>query len=555
MVKYYIVIMAVVFVIFLYNSITYRKRERERLRRRIRDNWGKIPDREYTYDEFDKITFRFLKSKDKEFHIDDITWNDLDMDSIFKLINNTYSSTGEEYLYKMLRIPVFDRAELNKREKLIRYFEEYEEEAFKLQEIYAGLGRTRSISLTEFLNRIMDVKRQNLVAHFMCIILFITAVALLFIQPVVGIAAFFTVLIINIGSYYSSKAEIESYFVCFKYLVDMINCSKVITAAEIEGIAEYCGELNQCQKKLEKIRKGSFWISMNGNSGSIGEIIMEYVRMIFHVDIIKFNLMLTDTIANIGQINDMFDILGRIESAMAVASFRKAMLYYCLPEFNDRKELDIKDIYHPMISEPVANDISEKISVLITGSNASGKSTFLKTIAINSILAQTINTCTAKVYRTCFYKTYTSMALRDDLMSNESYFIVEIKSLKRIMDAVDGGIPVLCFVDEVLRGTNTVERIAASSHILNELQNGNAMCFAATHDIELTNILENIYSNYHFTEEVKDDDVLFNYKLLKGRATSRNAIKLLNVIGFDKNIVKNAENMAERFIKTGVWSM
>lgn len=553
--KYYFLIVIVVFAIFIYNSIVFRKRERQKLRERIRKNWGRVPEREYEYEEFRKITYYFENNKKENFFIDDITWNDLDMDSIFMLFNNTYSSVGEEYLYKTLRIPEFDKKELLKREKLITYFQENEEEVFKLQEIFARLGRTKSISLSEFIHRLNDVEKHGNLKHVIMDVFFLAAAAMLFIQPVVGIIAFFGMLFVNIGTYYKEKASIESYFVCFKYLADMINCTDAVIQSDVEGIREYSDVLRIDLDKLSTIKKGIFLLSMNGNSGSIGEVVMEYVRMIFHVDIIKFNSMLDTTIKNIDTIDEMFDVLGRVEAGMAAASFRKSMPYYCTPEFGDRKELDIHEVFHPMISEPVANDLVENRSVLITGSNASGKSTFLKTIAINAILAQTVHTCTAKSYKTCFYRIFTSMALRDDLMSNESYFIVEIKSLKRIMDAINDEIPVLCFVDEVLRGTNTVERIAASSYILNTLRQKNALCFAATHDIELTNILEEYYSNYHFTEEVKDDDVLFSYKLLKGRATSRNAIKLLNVIGFDKEIVKNAEKMAEQFIEKGVWEL
>jgi len=79
------------------------------------------------------------------------------------------------------------------------------------------------------------------------------------------------------------------------------------------------------------------------------------------------------------------------------------------------------------------------------------------------------------------------------------------------------------------------------------------MCFAATHDIELTHILEDYYSNYHFTEEVEDDNVVFSYVLQNGRATSRNAIKLLKIIGYDNAIIDNSKRRADDFINTGVW--
>ena len=147
------------------------------------------------------------------------------------------------------------------------------------------------------------------------------------------------------------------------------------------------------------------------------------------------------------------------------------------------------------------------------------------------------------------------MALSDNIFENESYFIVEIKSLKRILDYMDDDIPMLIFIDEVLRGTNTLERIAASSQILYEFSKKNVLCFSATHDIELTHILENSYSNYHFTEDVVNGEVVFEYLLHPGRATSRNAIKLLTMLGYPKEIVTKAETAANDYVKTGQWKI
>ena len=193
---------------------------------------------------------------------------------------------------------------------------------------------------------------------------------------------------------------------------------------------------------------------------------------------------------------------------------------------------------------------------MITGSNASGKSTFLKTIAINSLLAQTIHTALADSFQTGLFRICSSMALRDDIVSGDSYYMVEIKALKRIMDELKrDGRPVLCFVDEVLRGTNTVERIAASAQILESLAAENCLCFAATHDIELTHLLQRDYKNHHFEEEIRYDDILFSYKIMDGRAVTRNAIRLLGIMGYEDQIVRRAEKMAEDFIACGSWKL
>ena len=108
-------------------------------------------------------------------------------------------------------------------------------------------------------------------------------------------------------------------------------------------------------------------------------------------------------------------------------------------------------------------------------------------------------------------------------------------------------------MDEVLRGTNTVERIAASTQIMKMLSAGHVICFAATHDVELTKLLEKEYDNYHFEERIEEDDVFFPYTLMPGPATTRNAIALLKMLGYEEKIIADAEAMAGYFLTEGIW--
>ena len=285
--------------------------------------------------------------------------------------------------------------------------------------------------------------------------------------------------------------------------------------------------------------------------------------MVFHVDLMKFNNMLNVLREHVEDVDGLIAAVGYMETAVAVWIFRESLTNgWCCPEFTRGpaeksargERIELENGYHPLLDNPVKNSITAERGVLLTGSNASGKSTFLKTVAINAILAQTINTCAADGYRACFYRVYSSMALQDDLAGGESYYIVEIKALKRILDAAASGEGrVLCFVDEVLRGTNTVERIAASNQILKSLGRTGIVCFAATHDIELTELLREDFDNYHFEEDVRDGDISFNYRLQAGKASSRNAIRLLELLGYDDRITDRASRQAERFLSTGSW--
>jgi DNA mismatch repair ATPase MutS len=173
-------------------------------------------------------------------------------------------------------------------------------------------------------------------------------------------------------------------------------------------------------------------------------------------------------------------------------------------------------------------------------------------LALGGVLAQTLNTCAAARFVTRFSWIMTSMVTRDDLSGGDSYFIVEIKSLRRMLDRVKKH-PCTCYIDEILRGTNTVERIASSCAVLKWLHAQGCLCVAVSHDIELTHLLAAEYDNFHFREQVTTGGVMFDYKLKKGPSTTRNAIKLLDVMDFGAEITAAAEEMARGYDINQKW--
>ncbi|RDY31101.1 MutS-related protein [Lachnotalea glycerini] len=547
-----LVLVIIMLVYFKYNEIQNKKD----FIKKVKKQWGNIPNRNYTQDQITGIKRYFLNKSKNQFIIDDVTWNDLDMDSIFMMLNNTNSSIGEQYLYYMLRTPSFTQEELEERKKVIDYLEQNEEVRIQLQCMYGEIGRSGNYSLSDYIYNLTELgDKSNLFEYGIMGLAFLSVIFALTI-PTYGVLIFVGVLIFNIVQYYRCKGAVEPYFVSIAYINRLLIGSATFIKAMPSELKEYADKVDTVRGQFKKFKKHARWIKAGKKAtGSFEEIAMDYIKMFFHIDLIKFNYLLKEVKQKVTYIDELIETMGKIESCIAIASFREYLEYYSIPKLINDEQVSINadDMYHPMISNPVTNSISETSSVLLTGSNASGKSTFLKTVAINAILAQTIYMAMAKSYQSNFYRVYSSMALTDNLMSNESYYIVEIKSLKRILDAAREEPPILCFIDEVLRGTNTIERIAASAQILKSLSQKNVMCFAATHDIELTHILEKLYHNYHFEEEVKDNDILFNYELKIGRATSRNAIKLLHIIGYDKSIIEQAEEAAADFIENNSW--
>lgn len=524
----------------------------------LRDHYGELPKREeYREEELKKIA-RYYKVHEAEgFHIDDITWNDLNMDEIFKRMNYTYSAAGEEYLYYLLRTPMQEEGSAERLEEHVGYFMQHKEERVAYQTAFAGIGKTGKYSIYDYLDYLDLLGERSNGKHYLGNLGILLSIGAMYFSVQYGILLLVAVVAYNIVSYFKDKNEIDPYITSFGYILRLIKNVERIRKLPASVFREEREELERCQKSLGQFKAGASIVMSPARMSASGnplEILLDYVRMVFHLDLIKFNQMLSEVRKNKSAIDRMLTVIGYMETVIAIGAFRTSMESYCIPRFDRSRGMKAENIYHPLLEQPVKNSILTERGVLITGSNASGKSTFLKTVAVNAILAQTIHTCMADSYSAGLYRIMSSMALRDDLSGGDSYYIVEIKSLKRILNRMEEeGNPVLCFVDEVLRGTNTVERIAASTQILKSLSKASVLCFAATHDVELTHLLEKYYNNYHFEEEIVDNDVVFHYQLMKGRAATRNAIKLLGVMGYDEKIIREAEELAESFLQKGSW--
>lgn len=532
------------------------KRKRNELKQKIEEQWGCVPEIGYKDNDMKAIAgfYReFCSNSEGSFYIDDITWNDLDMDGVFRRVNSTQSTVGEENLYTLMRSPVFDSTELKERDRLIKYFTENPAERLKLQMMLAGLGRRRNTRVYEyFFGRPVTFRYWRYAVQAAALLI---APLLMIVDVPAGFAAVVALFLFNMMTYHKVKSDYEIYLNGLCYLVDIIRCSKKIAGSGIPGIKEYVGRLKDLSGRLRSLSINSFYQLFYQTADFM---FLEPLKTMFLLELIAFGRLLETIYEHKQVLREMYETVGYLDSMISVASYRESLSFYTVPELyisDEERPISISftDACHPLISDAVPNSIDMTRPVLITGSNASGKSTFLKTAAINAILAQTIYTCVARKYRSCFFKVLTSMAMKDDLESNTSYYIAEIRSLKRIMDNISGTVPLLCMIDEVLRGTNTIERIAASTEILRHFSGGNCILMAATHDIELAEILKNLYDNYHFTEKYENNEIKFEYKLHPGKSTTHNAIKLLKVMGYPDRIIENAEDRAERFLSEGKW--
>ncbi len=544
----------------VYMTGRYKKEYRQSKVQQLKKHWSvpKTNEDMISYEQMQLLIQSYKCRKDRHY-IDNITWNDLNMDRIFNRINYTESDVGREYLYRLLREPETDTSILTERNRIIDAFYEDEDARINTGLLLSSMPRSKKYSLRYQLDMLDEITPSNNIIHYMCILAVVISLAVMFgVNAVVGMFLLLISAALNIISYYRYKARIEPYLLAVKTVVSMSDFStglykQSISFLDNERLKKY-GDMF-----LQEKRKFGWIASGNGYSGSLADSVIDYIRMLTHIDIIMYNKITGGIRAKKAETIEMAEYIGYIDAMLSIAYYRSSLAEWTRPQFSSTgtKYFEAQDMYHPLIENPVKNSFKTERNILITGSNASGKSTFLRTAAVNVILAQSIYTCSAGLFRLPFFRVMSAMSVNDSLIEGDSYYMAEIKAVRRILESAKNTkeVPVLCITDELLRGTNTIERISAGTQILITLAKSNCLCFTATHDIELTRLLCGIYDNYHFEEIISGDDIKFSYIIHEGPAVTTNAILLLKMLEYDSDITQNAAKMAAEFEKTGLWKI
>ena len=209
-------------------------------------------------------------------------------------------------------------------------------------------------------------------------------------------------------------------------------------------------------------------------------------------------------------------------------------------------------VYHPLIEECVPNTLDTfGKSVLLTGSNMSGKTTFIRTVALNMLCALTLDMCFAESFSGRRMRIHSAINLHDNILESQSFYMKEVITVKKMLDESQSSRHNLFVLDEIFKGTNTPERIAAGKAVLSALaENGNTV-FASTHDIELAGLLSNEFDLYHFCEQIEQNRLHFDYLLKQGKLKHRNAIRLLEMEGYPESVIEEANAIVGKLLKTG----
>jgi DNA mismatch repair ATPase MutS len=234
--------------------------------------------------------------------------------------------------------------------------------------------------------------------------------------------------------------------------------------------------------------------------------------------------------------------LGELESLLSLAVLGNTCSEACLPEVTtNTRQIKAQQLGHPLLPNQtrICNDFEQQEQLLlISGSNMSGKTTFLRTVGINLTLARSGGYVCAQSLQCASFQLISSMRIRDDLSEGISTFYAELRQIARIVSAAKSEGDLFFLIDEIFRGTNSEDRLAGATAVIGELSRRRAMGMVTTHDLSLCDLETSLSNlrNYSFAENYSGDSMFFDYRLRIGKSTSTNAQFLMRQVGIELDL-------------------
>lgn len=485
--------------------------------------------------------------------LSDKTCNDLDFEELFMFLDRTTSKVGQQYLYYKLRAIPNKINDKDKKEKLIKKLTDNLDFRVNTQLQLEKLNKSDGF----YISSLFQEEHQKPPKWFFVIrMLSFTNVLSLVMIPIHPqmFFVFLCTFLVNIGIHYWNKRHLYKYLGSIPQLLRLNNIANNLYDKPV--FKELDPELPNSIRIINQVRNRMSFFRLEASLQSELEVIFWGILELFKIAFLLEPLLLFGVLKQLdtkrNEIENVYRFVGEIDILVSIASLRNGLDKFCLPEISESK-LSAKNVYHPLIPDCITNtiEISNK-SILLTGSNMSGKTSFIRTIGLNMITGLTINTCFAESMLIPKLRIYSAIRISDDLMNDKSYYFEEVLTIKEMIEKSSNGKPNLFLLDEIFKGTNTVERISAGKAVLSTLSKNNNMVFVSTHDIELTDMLSDEYELYHFSEIVKENNVDFDYKLKEGKLKNRNAIRILQINDYPNDLINEAIEISKKLDKITV---
>ncbi|MFT6961124.1 MAG: hypothetical protein ACJAWV_000832, partial [Flammeovirgaceae bacterium] len=492
-----------------------RSKQKEKGLKKAKERWGKPKSGYLNWSEIVAYQNSF-SDESTEDSIDSQTSGDLDLRNVFAQFNHTYSKVGEQILWKNLHSPKSELSELEQFDDLVENLRGEEDVRLPFQLELQKLNNSKDYYFPQlFFGETMNSPKW---ASFVWIWQIFTLVSLIgsFFIPQLSILLIL-VLTSNMILHFVNKQRVLRYAQAFQRLPVLLKVAKNLT----KNLADnpIYNSKNILQADFQKLRNLKFRLFiLSGNSTQeidpLGIIwfFSEVIKSLTLMETAAFHKLLLGIRKHQKPIRNVFEFVGNLDFALSVASLRSSRTDWVKPQLTPTEkgtqpELKFKNLRHPLIENCVGNslELAEK-GILITGSNMSGKSTFLRTVGLNAVLAQTTFTVFADSYQVPFLKISSSMRIADDLSESASYYMNEILSIKNLLETANSSQkPCLFLIDELFKGTNTPERVSSATAVLKYLSGKSHFPLIATHDVEICNWLNQQYETFHFQEDVDSD--------------------------------------------------
>ena len=481
--------------------------------------------------------------------VDGQTWHDLDMHRVFDLLNHTQSSIGAEALYQKMRLLNFQPdASL---QELEDFFEHHPDLRLKVQVVMNQLGKKNHNMARSIVAN--PGKQDSSIYLSLYIFLACLPVLSLFFLPFFKIQALsvliasvtFNIIFSSIRNW-SNKMRLDQ----VSYLVRIFASAEKLSRLALPK-QEALKQAVQPFKKTKVI--SSILQSPTGSSEM--EIILIYLNFLFLIPQIAQIYIYQQVRAHQKEAQETINLLGELEVAISLLRHKRDGKLVCHPCFKQDGGIKGKGIYHPLLADPVANDVSFEKNMVISGDNASGKSTYLKMVAINCILAQGLGFAYGDSLELSYGHVMTSMDVSDDIEVGDSYFITESKTILRMIESLEKSGFHYFFIDELFKGTNTIERIGSGLGIVRWLSRHDCLYMISSHDIELVAASGAVNDNYHFNSRYVDGKIVFDYQIKQGAAVTKNAVNTLKSLHFPSEITQTSQELIGQYKKTGKWSL
>lgn len=473
---------------------------------------------------------------------------DLDLfgkDSLFQHLNRTATFIGKKTLAQQL-LTQHNREEILNRQEAVQElakeltwrqdFEAHAQLSSDSEKLYQKLqtwSKTASAPISKFMQ----------VLSFVTPVLFVLAITSYFITKqylFLSISSFIFVFNLGLlGNFFkrimlenANSESIDKTLLHYSTLLTKIE-KATFTSSYLIHLQQQLLQNNQ--KMSVKIKKLS---TLFGRLDSIGNLVTTPVfngTFLFHVHTLK--ALIDWKTKNGAQLMMAIEVMGEVEMLNSLANFAYNNPEYAFPKLNDHYHITFTNLSHPLLPKNyrIGNDVdfSKENFIILTGSNMSGKSTFLRSLGINMILAGTGAPVCAAAANIHPLKVLVSMRLSDSLSDSTSYFFAEIKRLKLIMDRLQEQCSFV-LLDEILRGTNSDDKRNGTIEVIKKMITQNAIGAIATHDTEVcltTNDYPNQLTNKSFEVAIVDNELFFDYKLRDGICQNKSATFIMKKWG------------------------